>query len=207
MNKQEAIEKINNMVTLKIRDTTVHQQFDTIDKHKVLDIISQIHEPKQPVVPQFVVEWYEENKDDFDKNLFELIYYVVSCYTIDGKVDFEELTHLYKDWMSNDFKRWMSMAYENGAITTLVNMHQFGYEVEKEKLYMVEIPNPNSKGTNKIYLCKDNNTEKVYLCKGNFNPSKNKNLKLTEAEIKKDFEWAWQFAKEIEELSTRKVMK
>lgn len=38
---------------------------------------------------------------------------------------------------------------------------------------------------------------KVYLCKGNFNPSKNKNLQLTEAEIKKDFEWAWQFAKEV----------
>ena len=53
-------------------------------------------------------------------------------------------------------------------------------------------------GYHKIYLCKDNNTGKVYLCKGKFNPDKNRNLKLTEAEIKQDFEWAWQFAKEVE---------
>ncbi|WP_249629744.1 DUF1642 domain-containing protein [Streptococcus uberis] len=73
--------------------------------------------------------------------------------------------------------------------------------VKKEKLYTVEIPNPHAKGHNKIYLCKDGNTGKVYLCKGNFNPKKNRNLKLTESEIRKDFDWAWQqgFAKEVTE--------
>ena len=64
MNKQEAIEKINNMVTLKIRDTTVHQQFDTIDKHKVLDIISQINELDKVVVPKFVAEYIEYCKHE-----------------------------------------------------------------------------------------------------------------------------------------------
>lgn len=71
--------------------------------------------------------------------------------------------------------------------------------VEKEKSYTVEIPNPHAKGHNKIYLCKDGNTGKVYLCKGNFNPKKNKNLRLTEAEIRKDFDWAWQWAEEVTE--------
>lgn len=74
----------------------------------------------------------------------------------------------------------------------------YGYEVEKEKLYTVEIPNPNSKGNKKICLCKDDTTGKVYLCKGKFNYSKNRNLRFTEEEIRKDFDWAWQFAKEVE---------
>lgn len=181
MNEQEAIEKINNMGTLKIRDTVLHQQFDMVDKNKVLDIISKIHEPKKVVVPQFVAEWYEDNKDNFEMNIFELCVEFRNC-----RLDNPKL----RVWFQNTL---------NKGIQTLVNMHQFGYEVEKEKLYTVEIPNPNSKGTNKIYLCKDDTTGKVYLCKGNFNPSKNRNLRLTESEIKEDFEWAWQFAKEVEE--------
>ena len=71
--------------------------------------------------------------------------------------------------------------------------------MEEEKLYTVELPDPNRKGTNRIYLCKADNTGKVYICKGNFNPHKNKNLWLTEDEIKKDFHWAWQFAVPVEE--------
>lgn len=56
MTKQEAIEKIKNMSTLKINDTVLHQQFDMVDKNKVLDIISQINEPEKTVVPLFVAE-------------------------------------------------------------------------------------------------------------------------------------------------------
>lgn len=49
MNKQEAIEKIKNIGTLKINDTVLHRQFDMVDKNKVLDIISQINEPKKAI--------------------------------------------------------------------------------------------------------------------------------------------------------------
>ena len=35
MNKQEAIEKIKNIGTLKINDTVLHQQFDTVIKNFV----------------------------------------------------------------------------------------------------------------------------------------------------------------------------
>ncbi|HEL1906659.1 TPA: DUF1642 domain-containing protein [Streptococcus suis] len=73
-----------------------------------------------------------------------------------------------------------------------------GYEVEEEQLYTVEIPDPNRKGTNRIYLGKSDPNGKVFIHKGNFNTKKNKNLWLTEEEIKKDFAWAWQFAKEVE---------
>ena len=43
------------------------------------------------------------------------------------------------DWEQqepNDFKNWVNREYN--TITTLVNMHQFGYEVEKEKRYRVD---------------------------------------------------------------------
>ena len=74
----------------------------------------------KPVVPQYVADWYDGHKDNLNESIWE---YLVNW--DDG------------DW--DDFKRWMSKASDNKAITTLVNMHQFGYEVEKEKRYTVRI--------------------------------------------------------------------
>ncbi len=68
---------------------------------------------------------------------------------------------------------------------------------EQEKLYTVEIPNPN--GFIRLVLCKDCDG-KLFVatfsggdCWENFGK-----CKITESEIKKDFDWAWQFAKEVE---------
>lgn len=72
----------------------------------------------KPVVPQYVADWYEGHKDNLNESIWE---YLVN----------------WDDVVQDDFKRWMYRAYENGAITTLVNMHQFGYEVEKEPRYTV----------------------------------------------------------------------
>lgn len=74
----------------------------------------------KPVVPQYVADWYEEIKEDLDESIWE---YLVN----------------WDDAGWDDFKRWLSQSDENGAITTLVNMHQFGYEVEKEPRYTVRI--------------------------------------------------------------------
>lgn len=71
----------------------------------------------KPVVPQYVADWYEENKDDFDYNLWEYL-------TDWGKQE------------PTDFKNWIN---NNNTFQTLVNMHQFGYEVEKEKRYSVKM--------------------------------------------------------------------
>lgn len=73
---------------------------------------------EKPVVPQFVADWYEKHKDNLNESIWE---YLVNR----GDAN----------WC--DFTRWMYKTYENGAIITLVNMHQFGYEVEKEKRYTV----------------------------------------------------------------------
>ncbi|WP_420780511.1 DUF1642 domain-containing protein [Streptococcus canis] len=144
---------------------------NVIDIKTVLDIIDKIEldQPK-PEIPQFVAECLEEDKK---RNL------VPSQYT-------------------NEVFEWMKE--DNNAFVYLdawVN----GYTVKKEKLYTVEIPNPNrnSKGCAKFRLEKLG--DKVYLVKRKSKDVyQNKDSqKLTEAEIRKDFDWAWQFAKEVEE--------
>lgn len=75
----------------------------------------------RPVVPQFVADWYEEHKESFDFHLSEFL-----C-----------------DWYGEDhndnspFSVWFGENWD--AIEILVNMHQFGYEVEKEKRYTVRV--------------------------------------------------------------------
>ena len=74
----------------------------------------------KPVVPKYVADWYEENKDVFNEEIGEYL------------ANWDDV-----GW--DNFERWMSTAYENEAITALVNMHRFGYEVEDEPRYMVRI--------------------------------------------------------------------
>ena len=72
-------------------------------------------------VQQCVADWYEENKDDFEGNLYRCTHNIPS--TFDGA-------------KLNEFERWFLNA-STKPFQTLVNMHQFGYEVEKEKRYTV----------------------------------------------------------------------
>ena len=75
-----------------------------------------------------------------------------------------------------------------------------GYEVEKEKLYTVEIPDPNSMYKHR-FLSRNDNGVCIGVCmdasNGN-NWKQRRENRLTEAEIKQDFEWAWQWAQEVE---------
>ena len=74
-------------------------------------------------VTQFVADWYEENKDDFEGNLYRCTLNIPS--TFDGA-------------KLNEFERWFLNA-STKPFQTLVNMHQFGHEVEEEKRYLVKI--------------------------------------------------------------------
>jgi hypothetical protein len=112
MDRQEAIEKLST-----IGHISVSYAEDLYDSFF----------PK-PAIPQFVADWYEENKKDFDYNLWD---YLTSWDRQKG----------------SDFKKWIDN--EIDVLQTLVNMHQFGYEVEKETKYTVRI-----KVTNQ-YLCND----------------------------------------------------
>lgn len=77
----------------------------------------------KPVVKQYVADWYEGNNDEFEINLFQCIGELVECYDKDSSSKFE-------GWLMDD---------DTEALTTLINMHQFGYEVEKETKYRVKL--------------------------------------------------------------------
>lgn len=117
MNKHEAIKKVEQMGE--------YERFvnELIPKLSVLNILNQLDEPKKPVVPQFVADWYEEHKDDFETNLFRAVDLIPSDYEEGELSEFEE-------WLVDE---------HTAPFQTLVNMHQFGYTVEKEKRYRVKV--------------------------------------------------------------------
>ena len=134
-------------------------------------------EELKPVVPQFVADWYEEHKDNLE--------YSIKCLSVHGCLPVRKID----TWFDNE---------DNKSIETLVMMHKFGYIVKKEKLYTVEIPNPNTAG-GKIVLLRQDTTGKLILNMFHNSINMPTYLYLTEQEIKQDFEWAWQFAKEVKE--------
>lgn len=90
----------------------------------VLKDLKQLDEPEKVKVPQFVADWYGENKDDFELNLWLFL----------TEFDEENIDR------SERFGIWLGDE-ANNPIQTLVNMHQFGYEVEEEKRYIVSLKN------------------------------------------------------------------
>lgn len=100
--------------------------------------------------------------------------------------------------MQEDLGYWFDCPASK-PIETLVKMKLYGYEVEKEKLYTVEIPNHNDINFKHTILAKNSEGE-VFLTKVASEDWKyNYHYQLTESEIKQDFDWVFQFAKEVEE--------
>ena len=117
MNKQELIDYCNAIKENK------SQIINCIDVNRIIKKIEQLDESQKVKVPQFVAEWYEENKDVFEANLYRYAYNIPSVF------DSDKL---------NEFERWFLTAGKK-PFQTLVNMHQLGYEVEKEKRYLVKL--------------------------------------------------------------------
>ena len=176
MNKQEAIDEIENAIPDYILND--YQRGKETGLSYALELVEELDEPEKPVVPQFVADWYEEHKEDLEYNLYRL------CIDFCGRKLHEDL----HEWFNFD---------KNKPIETLILMHKFGYEVEKEKLYTVELPNPNRTDVSLVLgLYNDGKVAIFAVCIDNWKYEKR--YKLTESEIKKDFEWAWQFAEEVE---------
>lgn len=122
MNKQKAVEILKNADTLTIQDTRTSNLVDMVIKSDVIAIVELIDEPQKPLVQQFVADWYEEHKDDFEIALFRCIDHIPSVYD-EGDL--------------NEFEEWI-IDGETKPFQTLVNMHQFGYEkgVEESHKYL-----------------------------------------------------------------------
>lgn len=128
---------------------------------EILSLKSQLEkqQPEIPEVPQFVGEWYEENKDDLDYMIYE------TC---------AKLQHKSED----EFEQWFGEA-KNKSITTLIHMKN-GYTVAKEKRFYLKhksvlIFDPDSD---------DSDVEELYLgAGGNFVPYKHLAKIFTQQEI------------------------
>ncbi|MEG3305632.1 DUF1642 domain-containing protein [Streptococcus suis] len=170
MNKQYKIGDevlVRGIINSEVRHGGIHVLHDGVDAFYTLD---QIHEPQKVVVPKFIADKIEYCKDTEGYDLFHAMDY---CYQ-------------YKD--SAD---WLECNEE-----TFARAWHDGYEIEQEKLYTVEIPDPNSYCDYR-YLSRNDNG----ICLDASNDTKWKQKKrnrFTESEIKQDFEWAWQWAKEVE---------
>lgn len=108
---------------------------DSVFVEEILDDLNDLKKFYKPVVSQFIADWYEENKDKFEFNLLNYVY------------DF-------KKQESTSFKVWFTDC-KSEPFKTLVNMHQFGYEVEKEKRYKVWLKN-SSENTYLAFSIKTN---------------------------------------------------
>lgn len=86
----------------------------------------------KPVVPQCVADWYEGHKRGYDYELWDYF----------TNWDYQE---------EDEFKEWIKKGNDQ-PIITLVSMHQFGYEVEKEAKYTVKIKGRLGQYLGKYYL-------------------------------------------------------
>ena len=119
MNKQELIGKIRALPY----EEGVAVDTLKINRDGLIKLIEQFDEPQKVIVPQFVADWYEANKDDFETNLFRAVDLIPSDYEEGDLSEFEE-------WLVDNHTE---------PFQTLVNMHQFGYDVKKERRYTVKM--------------------------------------------------------------------
>lgn len=131
MNRNEAVQKLATAGRLSI----AHAE----------DLYDSLFE--KPVVKQYVADWYEEIKGEFYLNLHYLAWDMFESLDEDACVP--------KKTLNDDITRWYRK--NENAIKIIVNMHQFGYEVEKEKRYTVRI---KGIGGYSKYLNRDTNTQR-----------------------------------------------
>ena len=122
MNKQELIDKYTAEIS-RLRPYCPNRHLISeqlkYDLYKeILEDLKQLDEPQKPVVPKFVAEWFEENKDDLDTAIFGYLVLWEERYT------------------DSVLYQWFDKS-KNKPIETLVRMKD-GYEVEKEPVWAIK---------------------------------------------------------------------
>ncbi|MGT2683399.1 DUF1642 domain-containing protein [Streptococcus porci] len=156
----------------KIKQLPLINYSSTEFVEEIIDIVNQIDQPQKVVVPAFIDSYIRYAK-------------------VEGMSLF-----IAMDNAQNKESEWIINNQETFARAWL-----FGYEVEQEKLYTVEIPNPHATHDD-VYILGRTLSGSIAIWRSvgrNGNKNYDSDFQLTESEIKQDFEWAWQFAKEVEE--------
>ncbi|HGA2700136.1 TPA: DUF1642 domain-containing protein [Streptococcus agalactiae] len=145
-----------------------------------------------PVVKTHIVKVLLDQLDKPKLEVPQMIADVIESFDED-----ENYLHEHMSYQSDEVREWLThnerefyeawLAYPN--IT-----------VEKENLYTVEIPNPNERQLSFVLMRQlSGNVSIKVMHRDNLDLLKiDNNLQLTESEIRKDFDWAWQFRKDVE---------
>lgn len=166
MNKQEAIETLKSEARHHCGEKECYKDGCTknVELDTAINIINRIDEPEKPVVPQYVADWYEANKDDFEYNLYRL------C------IDFYE-----RKLHHEDFREWF-VNNKNKPIEALILMNKYSYEVEKEKLYSARFKLLDD-DVEECYINQTIDDKKLFL--GNLDENNYVKVFFTQEELKK----------------------
>ncbi len=172
MNKQEVIKEIEGEKFIKGLNERRLGYNKALDD--VICIVNQLDEPEKPVVPQFVADWIEDNREALEEYVYSNVQIALSRIQAD-----------------NPMHSWL-----NGkGIGIIVDCVRNGYEVEKEKLYTVKFSNEDF---SKNYIGIFKAVNKLGISSLPFNDDDVKSW-FTEDELKKFKFWA-NPAFEIEEV-------
>ena len=132
MNKQELIKEFREIGIYGLN------MFGTVVKgiptDTAINLIKKLDEPQPVKVPQCVADWYLLHYHDFNNSIVNL------CIRREDSID------------NNDFLKWISNTKD--FIQILVNIHQFGYEVEEEERYYVRFKGMESDDFNYLNFIK-----------------------------------------------------
>lgn len=138
MNKQELIKRIED---LPYKEGLIVDKID-ISRKGLLELVSQLDEPEKVTIPQFVADWIEYCKFTHVDLQHALIVGNVYFYNYANQKDFSKLKEFLETENNQEIfaRAWLD-----------------GYEVEKEKRYLVRVKGISGYGRylNKALLSKE----------------------------------------------------
>lgn len=163
-------------------ETYTHGFYDDvlIKKRDAKVLLDQLDQPKL-VVPQIIFDIIKKFKDE-NRSFYSLL---------------ENISAVKETW------EWLNTP-KAGAKESDLMQAWLAYPdiaVEKEKLYTVEIPNPNEGQLSFVLMIEPGGNVRIKIMHSSNLKllETDSDFQLTEQEIRKDFEWAWQFSKEVTE--------
>ena len=167
---------MNKREAIELLQKMAQESFEFAKIHAVhidsiVEVINQIHEPQKVRVPTLIDSYIRYAKAE-GMSLF---------------IAMDNAQNKESGWIIDNEETFARAWFD-------------GYEIEQEQLYTVEIPNPVlTDNSDSVTVLMKIDSGVVLTDVVNYIGRKQETVyHLTESEIKQDFEWAWQWAKEVE---------
>ncbi|MFP7306416.1 DUF1642 domain-containing protein [Enterococcus faecalis] len=172
MNKQELIDKLEGLKFDCPESASSRNHCYNEAINASISLAKQLDEPKKVVVPKFVADWLDKHK--YSTNIIDLFSNVEYATDSDGFIAEKwEYRGEFYDWLSDNA----------GTLFTLCDAIRYGYEVEKEQLYYIKLPEIGYMRFGKKYF---------------YSTDKEDAKRYTENQIKSIDERYWPFAVKVD---------